>query len=60
MGNLGYGFCPTHPGELLKSNFHIVYLSGAKIGLFSDIHKKSVVFLVLPTKTASKTYNDLQ
>lgn len=18
MGNLGYGFCPTHPGELLK------------------------------------------
>ena len=18
MGNLGYGYCPTHPGELLK------------------------------------------
>jgi len=27
MGNLGYGFCPTHPGELLKEEIEYCKLS---------------------------------
>ncbi|MDR1730183.1 MAG: HigA family addiction module antidote protein [Prevotellaceae bacterium] len=27
MGNLGYGFCPTHPGELLKEEIEYRKLS---------------------------------
>jgi addiction module HigA family antidote len=27
MGNLGYGFCPTHPGELLKEEIECRKLS---------------------------------
>ncbi|MDR1764018.1 MAG: hypothetical protein LBR64_08750 [Dysgonamonadaceae bacterium] len=28
MANLGYGFCPTHPGELLKEEIEYRKLSG--------------------------------
>ena len=31
MGNLGYGFCPTHPGELLKEE--IEYRNISQISL---------------------------
>jgi len=35
MGNLGYGFCPTHPGELLKEE--IEYRKISQIGLAKQI-----------------------
>jgi addiction module HigA family antidote len=45
MGNLGYGFCPTHPGEIVKDELEARGLSqreiAAKVGVsyttFNDI-----------------------
>ena len=31
MGNLGYGFCPTHPGELLKEEIEYRKLSQSSL-----------------------------
>jgi addiction module HigA family antidote len=31
MGNLGYGFCPTHPGEILKDEIEYRGLSQKKL-----------------------------
>ncbi|MDR1937849.1 MAG: HigA family addiction module antidote protein [Tannerellaceae bacterium] len=31
MGNLGYGFCPTHPGEILKDEIEYRKLSQRKL-----------------------------
>jgi len=31
MGNLGYGFCPTHPGEILKDEIEYRGISQKKI-----------------------------
>ncbi|MDR0333018.1 MAG: HigA family addiction module antidote protein [Dysgonamonadaceae bacterium] len=31
MGNLGYGFCPTHPGELLKEEIDYRKLSQSSL-----------------------------
>ena len=45
MGNLGYGFCPTHPGELLKeeikyrniSQSHLAKQMGVPYTVLNDI-----------------------
>jgi len=31
MGNLGYGFCPTHPGEILKEEIEYRGVSQRKL-----------------------------
>jgi len=31
MGNLGYGFCPTHPGEILKDEIEYRGISQKKL-----------------------------
>ena len=31
MGNLGYGFCPTHPGEILKEEIEYRGISQRKL-----------------------------
>ena len=31
MGNLGYGFCPTHPGEILKDEIEYRGISQRKL-----------------------------
>jgi addiction module HigA family antidote len=31
MGNLGYGFCPTHPGEILKDEIEYRKISQKKL-----------------------------
>ena len=31
MGNLGYGFCPTHPGELLKEEIEYRKISQSSL-----------------------------
>ena len=31
MGNLGYGFCPTHPGEILKEEVEYRGISQRKL-----------------------------
>ncbi|HBK30443.1 MAG TPA: addiction module antidote protein, HigA family [Porphyromonadaceae bacterium] len=31
MGNLGYGFCPTHPGELLKEEIEYRHITQSRL-----------------------------
>jgi addiction module HigA family antidote len=33
MGNLGYGFCPTHPGEILKDEIECRRISQRELAL---------------------------
>lgn len=37
MGNLGYGFYPTHPGEILKDEIEYRHLSQRKLAAQMDM-----------------------